>query len=143
MRSERRDRPGEAYRVFDLDQTHNIVLVAQYKFTPTWEAGLRWRYVTGNPNTPIIGANFDADTGEHIPVFGPSNSARLDAFHQLDVRVDKHWVFDTWRLTTYLEVQNAYNRQNPENIEYQYDYTRSAPQAGLPIVPSLGIRGVF
>ena len=143
MRSERRDQPGDPYRIFDLDQTHNVTLVAQYKFTPTWEAGVRWRYVTGNPNTPIIGANFDADTNQHVPVFGASNSTRLGAFHQLDLRVDKHWIFDTWRLTTYLEVQNAYNRQNPEGIEYQYDYAASAPQAGLPIIPSLGIRGAF
>lgn len=143
MRSERRDRPGDPFRVFDLDQTHNVTLVAQYKFTPTWEAGVRWRFVTGNPQTPIVGAILDADSGEHVPVFGAANSDRLDPFHQLDVRVDKHWIFDTWRLTTYLEVQNAYNRQNPESIEYQYDYAASAPQAGLPIVPSLGVRGQY
>lgn len=143
QRSERRDQPGDPFRVFDLDQTHNVTLVAQYKFTPTWEAGVRWRFVTGNPNTPIIGSHLDADSGEHVPIFGPTNSDRLDAFHQLDLRVDKHWIFDTWRLTTYLEVQNAYNRQNPESIEYQYDYAASANQAGLPIVPSLGVRGVY
>lgn len=143
IRSERRDRPGEGYRIFDFDQTHNITVIAQYKFTPTWEAGLRWRFVTGNPSTPIAGANLDADTGEYVPVFGALNSARLDSFHQLDLRVDKHWVFDTWRLTTYLEVQNTYNRENPESITYQYDYTASAVQAGLPIIPSLGVRGVF
>ncbi|MGK0362199.1 MAG: hypothetical protein ACI9U2_004519, partial [Bradymonadia bacterium] len=131
------------YRIFDFDQTHNITVIAQYKFTPTWEAGLRWRFVTGNPSTPIAGANLDADTGEYVPVFGALNSTRLDSFHQLDLRVDKHWVFDTWRLTTYLEVQNTYNRENPESITYQYDYTASAVQAGLPIIPSLGVRGVF
>lgn len=143
MRSERRDRPGDPFRVFDLDQTHNVTLVAQYKFTPTWEAGLRWRFVTGNPQTPIVGAHLDADSGEHVPIFGAPNSSRLAPFHQLDLRVDKHWIFDTWRLTTYLEVQNAYNRQNPEGIEYQYDYAASATQAGLPIVPSLGVRGQY
>lgn len=142
-RSERRDAPGEALRVFDVDQTHNLTLVAQYKFTPTWELGVRWRYVTGNPSTPVTGADFNADTGEYVPRFGAVNSGRLDAFHQLDIRLDKHWIFDTWKLTTYLEVQNAYNRANPEEIEYQYDYARSGVQAGLPIVPSIGARGSF
>ena len=35
--SERRDRPGEPYRLYSFDQTHVATLAASYKLTPTWE----------------------------------------------------------------------------------------------------------
>ncbi len=143
MRSEREDEPGADTRPFDLDQTHNLIVVGQYKITPTWVVGLRFRYVTGNPTTPVTSADFDADEGTFVPVYGAVNSDRLPAFHQLDLRVDKNWVFDTWKLTAYLDVQNVYNRENPEGIEYSFDYRESVTQAGLPIIPSLGLRGEF
>ena len=62
-------------------------------------------------------------------------------FHQLDLRVDKTWTFPAWKLTTYLDVQNAYNRANPEAVLYNYNFTQTRYQAGLPIIPSLGVRG--
>ena len=37
--SERRDEPGEPWRLFDSDQTHNIIVVAQYRVTPRWRLG--------------------------------------------------------------------------------------------------------
>jgi len=44
----------------------------------------------------------------------------------------------------YLDLINVYNRQNPDLIQYNYDYSQSKPQtASLPIVPSLGVRGEF
>jgi hypothetical protein len=60
------------------------------------------------------------------------------------VRVDKRWVFSGFTLGAYLDLINAYNRTNPDFIDYNYDYTESQPQTGsLPIVPSLGLRGEF
>jgi TonB family protein len=143
MRSERRDAPGEDWRVFDSDQTHNLVVIGQYKLTPTWQFGLRWRYVTGNPTTPVVGGIFNANSGTYDQRYGENNSTRLDDFHQLDLRIDKLWTFDTWQLVTYLEVQNVYNRANPEGVSYNYDFTESQNTAGLPIIPSFGIRGQF
>jgi hypothetical protein len=70
-------------------------------------------------------------------------SGRLPAFHSLDVRVDKEWRFDAWILAAYLEVQNVYNRQNPEGVQYNYDYSQSAVTPGLPILPVLGVRAAF
>lgn len=143
MRSERQDVPGTDWRPFSSDQTHNLTLVANYKLTSTWELGLRWRYVTGNPTTPIVGASFDSDGDTYVPKAGVPNSDRLAAFHQLDVRVDKHWIFDDWRLTTYLDVQNTYLRANPEGQAYNFNYTDSSTIGGLPLVPSFGVRGSF
>ncbi len=143
MRSERKDGADEPWRVFDLDQTHNLVVIAQYKLTPKWQVGARFRYVTGNPTTPVLGGIFNSGTGTYDPRFGATNADRLDDFHQLDLRVDKLWVFDTWQMVTFLEVQNVYNRANPEGVDFNYNFTQSRNQAGLPIIPSFGIRGQF
>lgn len=142
-RSERRGPGEENYRLFDLDQTHNLTILGQYRLTPTWELGARFRYVTGNPTTPVVDAIYDSDADSYSPVYGAVNSGRVAAFHQLDVRVDKHWIFDTWKLTAYVDVQNVYNRANPEAIAYNFDYTESKSRAGLPLIPSFGVRGAF
>ena len=62
-------------------------------------------------------------------------------FHQLDLRVDKTWKFKHALMSVYLDVQNVYNQGNVEGLSYNYNYTRTAPTQGLPIIPSLGIRG--
>lgn len=142
-RSERKDRPGEDYRLFDFDQTHIVTLVASRKWGKGWQLGARWRYVSGNPQTPAIGAIYDADGDVYIPIPGRSNSERAGAFHQLDVRLDKEFKFRTWALSLYLDVQNAYSRLNPEGYFYNYDYSKRSQVSGLPIIPSLGLRGEF
>ncbi len=143
MRSERRDAGETDYRLFDTDQTHNLTAVGQYRLSPTWEIGARFRYVSGNPTTPVADATYDSDADVYVPIYGAHNSDRLDAFHQLDIRVDKHFIFDTWKLTTYLDVQNAYNRMNPEGTNYNYDYSQSKTAGGLPLLPSFGVKGEF
>jgi hypothetical protein len=81
--------------------------------------------------------------GVAVPRQGEPFSERLPMFHQLDVRIEKNWQFRDWRLMTYLDVWNAYNNAAVEGIQYNYDFTQQAPQTGLPIVPSLGLRGEF
>lgn len=142
-RSERKDRPDAAWRVFDLDQTHNLVVVGQARLGVDWALGGRFRLVSGNPYTPYRGATFDSDADAFVPIARGHNAARLPAFHQLDLRLDKHWRFDTWIFTTYLEVQNVYARANPEDLAYDYAYTRSRRVAGLPILPAFGLQGTF
>lgn len=129
MRSERKDGGSAEYRLFDADQTHNLTAVGHYRLTPTWELGARFRYVTGSPTTEIVDATYDSDTDVYVPTYGEYNASRLRPFHQLDVRVDKHFVFDSWRLTAYLDVQNAYKAANAEGVSYNYDYSESRPAA--------------
>ncbi len=139
-RSERRDR-AEAWRLFDYDQTHVLSLVYNYDFGSGWSAGARFRLVTGNPETPVLGGVYDANSDLYRAVYGPINSERASAFHQLDVRGEKEWKFQDWSLTAYLELLNAYNAQNVEGTSYSFDYTKREDATGLPIFPNLGIRG--
>jgi len=74
---------------------------------------------------------------------GDPFSQRLSDFHQLDVRFDKTWTFDRWRLSVYLDIQNLYNYRSEESRQYNFNFTQSQPVTGLPFVPDLGIRGDF
>jgi TonB family protein len=129
--------------LFNYDQTHILTMLGSYKLGRGWEFGARFRIVSGNMYTPFVGGLFDADAGSYAPVSGKAYSARLPMFHQLDLRVDKAWKYSAWTLRTYLDVQNVYNRSNPEGLAYNFDYTRSQIIGFLPIIPSLGVRGEF
>jgi TonB family protein len=124
------------------DQTHNLIVVGSYRHK-AWEFGSRFRLVTGVPQTPVVGSVYDSDYNTYRPVEGPTNSARRQTFHQLDLRVERTWTFDTWRFGAYLDIQNVYNAQNPEFTVYDYRYNQSAPVRGIPILPVVGIRGKF
>ena len=142
-RSERRDRPGDAWRLFDYDQTHILTLTALYQLPHDWEVGATFRYVTGNPATPTNGAAVDLRNNSYTPINGDINSIRVGDFHRLDLRVEKQWVFEMWKFAIFLDIQNVYNRQNPEGQSCRYDYDPSecVVLSGLPIIPALGIRG--
>ncbi len=142
-RAERRDYGASDYRLFDYDQTHILTLIGSYRLPRNWEISARFRYVSGNLYTPTTGAVYDADADEYVGIDGPVNSARADAFHQLDVRIDKRWIFESWMLNAYLDVQNVYNRPNADGVSYNYDFSESESQTGLPIIPVVGLRGEF
>ena len=143
MRSERSDGPDKPYRLFDFDQTHVLTLALHTNLPRGWEAGIRFRYVTGDPYTPRIGGLYDSDADDYLPIPAALNSARLADYNQLDLRIDKNWIFERWILTAYLDIQNVYNQSNVEGVRYQYDFSRSTELTGLPILPALGIRGKF
>lgn len=137
-----RKSPGQEEFPSEYDQTHNINLLSSYK-TGNWVYGARLRYVTGSPYTPIVGSFYDADNDIYIPKRGDFFSQRKSAFFQLDFRVDRKWIYDTYILSAYLDLQNVTSQENEESIMYSYDYRESQKVSGLPLIPSLGIKGEF
>lgn len=141
LRSERKDSSDTPWRLFDFDQTHIMTLILSGAWRRGWEAGLRFRLASGNPTTFLQGGIFDADADQYIAIPGPINGGRLPVFHQLDLRVDKKFVFKKWILTLYLDIQNVYNFRAKEFTRYNYNYTQRSYVMGLPIIPSIGIKG--
>jgi hypothetical protein len=142
-RSERLDSGENEWRLFDFDQSHILTLLGTYNLPRNWSVGTRFRLVSGNPDTPIIGGVYNADIDAYVRVAGESNSSRQPAFHALDFRVDKRWVKNRYTMNLYLDVQNVYNRMNQEDVQYSYDFEESAPVTGLPLLPALGFRFEF
>ncbi len=144
-RSMRTDGPGTDYRLFDQDQTHNLVAVASWQFYKGWRLGGRFQLTSGEPITRIDQSVLNADRGTYVPVYGEddNNAERRPLYHRLDIRLDKAWLLDNWVLHTYAEVQNVYNRTNPVNKVDNYDFTETEYQTDIPILPSIGITAEF
>jgi hypothetical protein len=145
-RSVRRDCPTCDEYLFQYDQTHNLIMLGSYRLGRGWEFGARFRIVSGPLDTPTVGrpslpAVYSADAGAYVPLQGEAFTERLPLFHQLDLRVDKHWQFQSWALSAYLDIQNVYNHPAAEAFIYNYDYSKRNYQTGIPIIPSIGIRG--
>lgn len=140
-RFERDGYGGQEWSLGPLDQPHNLIVVASYKLPFDITVGGRFRYASGPLVTPVVASLYDVDGNYYYPLPGRPWSVRLPDFVQLDLRVDKRFVFDRWVLALYLDVQNVTNAQNPEGLFYSFNYTQKAYVYGIPILPSLGIRG--
>jgi hypothetical protein len=138
-----RYRANDELRPFQNDQTHILTIVGNVPLGRRWEFGFRWRYTTGNPYTPIVGSNYNANSDVYVPIRGALYASRFPSFHQLDVRIEKRWVFDSAMMSAFFELNNAYNRKNVEAINYSFDYGKTENVVGLPIIPIFGIRGEF
>ncbi len=139
VRSERTDGTSPSYRPFDFDQTHVLTVLASYDLGAGFEAGARFRYSSGYPRTPVIAAVYDSRTDSFQPVFGAHNSIRIPAFYEFDARVSKRFsIGNDAKLEVYLDVQNVTDHPNPEEIIYNYNFSRKSYITGLPILPVLG-----
>ncbi|MCF8060703.1 MAG: TonB-dependent receptor [Bacteriovoracaceae bacterium] len=140
-RSRRSDNGGPEYRARQ-DQTHNLNFTGNYNWD-NYSLTSRLRFVTGLPYTPITSGVYYENGDVYIPVQGARLSERLNDFWQLDLRLDRKWIYDTWILSVYLDIQNVTNNKNEFGIAYSFDYSQSEPSTGLPILPTFGVRGEF
>lgn len=130
-------------RLFDYDQTHLLTVVGSYDLGHGFEVGVRVRYATGFPRTPVVGALPDAGNQTYQPYFGAQSSIRLPAFFQSDVRFAKRFRFEGQSLEISLDLQNVTYRANVEEYSYSRDYSTRYAITGLPFLPVLGARYTF
>jgi hypothetical protein len=108
-----------------FDYTHNLTIIAGYQISNDWLAGLKFRYTTGRPYTPI---DVQASTiaGREVYFVDKFNESRYRDYLRLDIRVDKKWNLHKWSIVSYIELQNITNRVNV----YQYFWNRYKNQQG-------------
>jgi hypothetical protein len=140
--STRVDAPGEARRLFDFDQPHSLNAAASWK-RGHWQLGGRFQLYSGLPYTPPMTSVFDSDRNLYVPVYGNVNSNRAPMHHQLDLRVDYSWKWGPTELSVFADVQNVYINESVVTYFYSYDYTQREAFKSLPIIPSIGLRGVL
>ncbi|MBA3503249.1 MAG: TonB-dependent receptor [Deltaproteobacteria bacterium] len=140
-KSKQKQHPDSEWVNTGFDQTHVMNAIASWKPGKGYELGVRFQLATGRPDTPVIGATYDADTGNYDAVRGPFRSTRVPTFKQIDVRAEKVWLFNTWSLGLYLDIINVANFENVEAIQYDYRFREKAPITSFPILPTLGLRG--
>lgn len=106
------------YRPSVWDSRNLISVTAGYKFKRNWEAGLRYRYAG---KTPFASVN-QTETLANYPlvIFDYTNlgEEKLDAFSQLDLRLDKKWNFKKFAFNLFLDIQNALAQKTPQPTEF-------------------------
>lgn len=141
-RATRTNREGEEERLFPFDQTVVVSALGTYQLPRAWTVGGRVRAGSGNPYIPVVNRALSVADRTFIPVYGDTFS-RLRTYWTLDLRVDKTWTFDKWKLTLYLDIQNITDPGNIELIGYTYDFRAEDPIGTTPPLPAFGLKGAW
>jgi hypothetical protein len=140
-RSERVD-PGGSWYTFGFDQTHILNVAASYEFDG-WRFGASLQVTTGRPTLSVCATTYDSESNAYDPTFC-DRGARLPTYVQLNVRIDRDFNIENTLLgSIYIDVLNVLDSQNAEAVIYQYDYQRTMPLPGLPILGTIGIRAYW
>ncbi len=115
--AERRENPDTAYQPYLFDNTHIVSVVANYNFTPNFEIGAKWQYLSGTSEAPISSIVLIQDpvTRGLNPLLASADeqlSTELAPYHKLDFRVSYKWRLWGVRVGGFLDILNVYNRKN-------------------------------
>lgn len=112
FRSEYRSGSGAEYIASAWDNRFIANVSGTYELPRNWSIGAKLSAIGGSPFTP-----YDEDKSSLVEAWDVQgrpyydytryNTGRLDAFAQLDVRVDKNYYFKGWRLGIYIDLQNV------------------------------------
>lgn len=112
FRSEYRSGSCAEYIASAWDNRFIANVSGTYELPHNWSIGAKLSAIGGSPFTP-----YDEDKSSLVEAWDVQgrpyydytryNTGRLDAFAQLDVRVDKNYYFKGWRLGIYLDLQNV------------------------------------
>ena len=163
FRSEYRRDSAAPYIVSAWDSRFVVNLSGTYDLPRSWSVGARLSAVGGTPYTPYdVGKSslveaWDAQ-GRPYYDYARYNDGRLDAFAQLDLRIDKTFYFRHCMLGLYIDLQNVTGSklrqpdvlmstgvvENPEapaaEQRYRMKYIR---QESGTLIPTLGITVEF
>ncbi len=151
-RSESWDYEENRWTLYSKDQTHNVIAVGSWKLPKNWEAGFKLQYTTGDPETPVTGYVYREQYHFYESEDGAHNSSRLPPTFQLDLRIDKKFVFRNWMFSAYVDFFNInyflyaspqvaiYNSAEPYDYETGQENRRFANQYSMP---SIGLKAEF
>ena len=115
--AERREDPGDSYHPYFFDNTNIVSIVANYNFTPKFEIGAKWQYLSGTSEVPISSVVLIQDPMTRglnplLASIDESVTAELTPYHKLDLRVSYKFEFMGLWVGGFLDILNVYNRKN-------------------------------
>ena len=154
--AERRENPDATYQPYLFDNTHIVSIVANYNFTPDFEIGAKWQYLSGTSEAPISTLILIQDpvTRGLNPLFAGLDralSAELTPYHKLDLRISHKWNFRGVKIGGFIEVLNVYNRKNTigfaleegtfevQGEEFKIEAQEISEGSQLPLLPYFGL----
>ena len=140
-----RERKSDDTPIFnsEYDQTHNLQLISSYRVTAIVDLGMRVKYTSGFPYTPVEGSTYEANLDKYLPIYDRlnPNKKRLPDSHSVDLFVTYDSLFDYWKLSYQLGIQFLSFTEQATNIQYNYDYSKTEFVRSLPPIPYIQITG--
>ena len=145
---------NDVERPFSGDQPHTLTMLWSQRLSGSWNKwtlGFRFQWHSGTPYDPVIGKTDvpieGTDLTRPVPIYpGTKNSERLSNFYQVDVRAERRFLFNSWRMSVYFDVQNILNTQNITEYDYGDNYENiDNPDevSGGVFFPAFGIEAEF
>ncbi|RKU19547.1 hypothetical protein C6501_01315 [Candidatus Poribacteria bacterium] len=115
--AERREKADVSYQPYLFDNTHVVSIVANYNFTPNFEMGVKWQYLSGTSEVPISSVILFQDpvTRGLNPLLASVDEelrTELTPYHKLDFRISRKWNVRGMKIGGFLDILNLYNRKN-------------------------------
>jgi hypothetical protein len=111
----------------DWDQRHILNLVVGYRWPRNYSTSMRFHYNSGRPYPLYDEGAYDVE-----------GYIRLPGFPQLDLRVDKRFIFDSFVLDAYLELVNSTLSREVFDVKRQAKGAITENYYRL-VLPSLGV----
>jgi hypothetical protein len=133
------EEPGTLAFDSDFDQRHTLTVFGSYRVTPTLNLSTKYRYGSG---TPVPGF-YEARDGL-VYLSDERNLYRPEAYSRWDVRANKAFLFDGWKLTLYGEVINVLDRTHHrytglDGIDLRTGRVFLETDTLFPLLPSFGV----
>ena len=121
------------YEPTEQDQPHTANVFGSYRLTPSLRLSAKALYGSGFPVTS--GLPLSVTGGLPIPRIGP--------YERIDLRGEKSWTFQRWKLSLYTELLNVTNHDNRRLSAFFVDpvthKTIVNTSPGLPFIPTAGV----
>ncbi len=141
-RSFRREDADAPWGPSRFDQPVTAGVVAEADLGRSWALASRFRYASGylaetDPQRVVDALTLEVVEAEVL-------GRRVEDFYGFDVKVSKRFLFRTWRLDAYLDLQNVSSHRVPEPfITGLVDVAVEGMGFGLPILPIFGVEGAW
>jgi TonB dependent receptor/CarboxypepD_reg-like domain/TonB-dependent Receptor Plug Domain len=122
----------------DVDQHHTLSAYGSYRFTHTFNVSSQWRYGSGFPLPGFFRAQ-----GADLFLSSERNLVRQPLYSRVDLRANKAFLFERWKLNLSAELLNITNHKNfrlpvIDGIDATGRVFRRFGDA-MPILPGLGV----
>jgi hypothetical protein len=128
----------------DFDQRHTLTVFGSYRVSHTLNLSTKYRYGSGFP----VAGFYETRSNGGLFLSAQRNGYRPESYSRWDLRADKAFLFDGWKLTLYGEVINLLNRTHTrytglDGLNLPTGRVFLESDTLFPILPSVGVTVEF
>ena len=143
--SELDENNGEGSFDADFHRPHIFGTSLSWRINDAWTLGAKWKYFSGRPADSFV-VNRDVSPDPMLLRFSKeivgNNDINVDDYHSLNLRVDYRRRIGSANLIAFLDVINAYGRDNIDRLRFN-ERRGTTIDSGLGVFPQIGLRLEF